>query len=195
MIRIIKKLRKEKGLYLVVTGIDAKAAHITTKDRKEIIEDHFERLLKKLADNVDDDMAIKNLKDFLTETVFTHYVDKVGILNYINDMRQLIRVNRKYPSHSKFLFVIEFKNYSSDESDSNADKEDFISTSFDFKLLKKNNLKFVEKTILSIFNLLYTESIIVSELKKVEVFLREKEVLGKQKEFMNIDMTFVNQTK
>ena len=189
MIRIIKKLRKEKGLYLVVTGIDAKAAHITTKDRKEIIEDHFERLLKKLADNVDDDMAIKNLKDFLTETVFTHYVDKVGILNYINDMRQLIRVNRKYPSHSKFLFVIEFKNYVSDE------KNTTLNTCFKFKLLKKDNLKFVEEILLSTFNTLHKGNVMMLKLKKVKVSLREQGIPENRDEYINIDMTFVNQTK
>lgn len=34
MIKIIKKLRKEKGLYLITTELDAKAAHIVTEDEQ-----------------------------------------------------------------------------------------------------------------------------------------------------------------
>ena len=38
MIKILKKLRKERGLYLITTELDAKAACITTDYEKEVIE-------------------------------------------------------------------------------------------------------------------------------------------------------------
>ena len=39
MIKILKKLRKEKGLYLIVTELDAKAADINTEHEKNVINE------------------------------------------------------------------------------------------------------------------------------------------------------------
>ena len=111
MIKILKTFRKEKGLCLIITELDAKAANINTEYEKDVIDYHLEELLITLSDHVDNDTVIKRLKDFLVESVFTHYIDMVGILNYIYTMRNVIKAIRKHPSHSKFLFTTKFKNY------------------------------------------------------------------------------------
>jgi hypothetical protein len=192
MIKVLKKLRKEKGLYLIVTELNAKAADIITEYEKDVIDYRLEERLIELSDHVDNDMVIKCLKDFLIESVFTHYVDMVSILNYIHTIRETIRVAKAHPSHSKFLFVTEFKNYVADKLDSDSDvekKENFVNTTFKLDLLKKNNLKFVEQVIFESLNTMYGENIVALKPKKVDVSLKNHEKL------ISINMVFADQTK
>ena len=200
MIKILKTVRKEKGLCLIVTELDAKAANIDRDYEKDVIDCLLEEHLIKLSDNVDNDTVIKHLKEFLIESVFTHYIDMVGILNYIYTMRNVIKVAKKHPSHSKFLFVMEFKNYIDDESggdnqpDSDED-EKLISTSIKFDLLKKNDLEFAEKVIFTTLTAMHGNDIVSLKPKKVTVFLKEQDVSEKPEEFVHIVMTFDGQTK
>lgn len=193
MIKILKHLRKEKGLYLIVTEIDAKAADITAEDQKDVIEYLLEAHLTKVSENVENEFVVEHFKEFLIETVFTHYVDIIGILNYIHNIRNVIRIAETHQSHSKFVFTTEFKNYIGDESNSDLDKqeeeEEFVSTSFKINLLKKDNLEFVETVIFSTFNAMYREGIIILKPKKVNVSLKDHE------ESIYINMTFDGQTK
>lgn len=195
MIKILKKLRKEKGLYLIVTELDAKAADIITEYEKDVIDYRLEEHLIELSDHVDNDMVIKRLKDFLIESVFTHYVDMVSILNYIHTMRNVIKVEKKHPSHSKFIFVIEFKNYKGDQSNNDEDTDeddegDFFGLSFKTKLLDKKNLSPIEVMLFHSLTDLYEGNILVAKPKEVKIYLEEKETSGKVEEFLNLNIRF-----
>ena len=195
MIKILKKLRKEKGLYLIVTELDAKLAHVTTEFEKEVIAYYLEEHLEKLSDHIDNDIVIKHLKDFLVESVFTHYVDMIGVLNYIYTMRNVIKVAKKHPSHSKFLFTTEFKNYEGKESDddnqpdSDSDEDEnpaIYDISFKTDSLKRDNLGGMEEILLSMFYTLYEGKILVLEPRRLEISLKEEGT----EEFVNMNVSF-----
>ena len=204
MIKILKKLRKEKGLYLIVTELDAKAADINTEHEKNVIDHYLEEHLVELGDHVDDDTVIKRFKNFLIESVFTHYVDMVGILNYICIMRDLIKVAKKHPSHSKFLFVMEFKNYIGDKSDDetpqdNDDKPNdtgvFFGLDFNTDFLDKKDLSKMEGVLMHGFNSLYEGNILVVKPKEVKMHLKKKETPEGVEEFLQTDVSFYKQDK
>jgi hypothetical protein len=149
--------------------------------------------------------VIKRLKDFLIESVFIHYVDMVGILNYIYAIRNVIKVMKKHPSHSKFLFVTEFKNYEGEESDDekkpdtdeDCGKGAFFSISFKTDMLKKDDLSPMEEVLLRAFNILYTNdmNILTMKPKKVNLFLEEKETTKGTKEFLRMNVSFCKPNK
>ncbi|MCK4454682.1 hypothetical protein KAW18_03795 [candidate division WOR-3 bacterium] len=207
MIKILKSLRKEKGLYLIITELDAKAADIITRDQKDVIDYFLEVYLTELSDHVDDDTVIRGLKEFLIESVFVHYIDMVGILNYIYTMRNVIKVAKKHPSHTKFLFVTEFKNYVDDEkSDNNNDNDDdndegaSFDLSFKTELLNKKNLSFIEELLLYGFNSLYNGTkiggrILVLKPKGVKMYLKEKKTAEGIKEFLHTNISFFKSNK
>lgn len=193
MIKVLKTVKKEKGLCLIVTELDAKAANINTEYEKDVIDYQLEELLIALSDHVDSDTVIKHLKDFLVESVFTHYVDMVGVLNYIHTMRNVIRVVKKHPSHSKFLFTTEFKNYESEkESDNDEDSGEGPSFGLSFKaeLLDKKNLSPIEGVLFRSLTSLYEGSILVSKPKEVEISLKEEKTKKGTEEFVNINVSF-----
>jgi hypothetical protein len=196
MIKILKSLRKEKGLCLIVTELDAKAAGITTKPEKEIVAYHVENHLTRVSDNIENEFVLEHFKEFLVEEVFVHYVDLVGILNYIYTLKNIIKVARKHPSHSKFLFVIEFKNYICDESDSNDDNEEEEAVSFgiSFKtdILKKNDLRPMEEVLLRAFNILYNNNlnILIRKPIKVNLFLKERDISKGTEELLCMNVSF-----
>jgi len=127
MIKILKLITKEQGICLIKTELDVKAANIETPYEKDYVDNHLEHILQKLSEDVDNDMKVKQLKDFLTESVFTHYVDMVTVLDYIYAIRKSIRNIICRPTNSKFIFVTEFKNYQTDtddQSDTDNQKEE-----------------------------------------------------------------------
>lgn len=124
MIKIKKSLRKEQGLYLIITEIDAKAAEITEERDKDRIEQCLTCKLEKVIANVTDDTTAKKLKDFLVERVFSHYVDMVAILKYVYDIRKLIEKEELQPVHNKFLLIIEFKNFNGPEEKDQKEEEE-----------------------------------------------------------------------
>ena len=193
MIKILKTVKKEKGLCLIVTEIDAKAADINTEFEKDVIDYRLEEFLITLSDHVDNDTVIKRFKDFLVESVFTHYIDMVGILNYIYTMRNVIKVARKHPSHSKFLFTTEFKNYEGDgpkdkdQLDTDEDENPAIyDVSFKTDLLKRDNLGGMEEILLSMFYTLYEGKILVLEPRRLEISLKKEDT----EEFVNMNVSF-----
>jgi hypothetical protein len=201
MIKILKHLRKEKGLYLITTELDAKAAGITTKSEKDIIDYLLENHLIKVSDNIENEFIVEHFKEFLIEVVFTHYVDLVSVLNYIYDIRETIRTAKAHPSHSKFLFVTEFKNYISDKSENEEDEEEKEVASFDvsFKtdILKKNDLSPMEEILFSAFNNLYDNNfnILAVKPKKVSLFLKNKETSEGAEEFLYMNVSFCRPNK
>jgi hypothetical protein len=193
MIKISKTVRKEKGLCLIVTELDAKAADINTECEKDVIDYRLEEHLIKLSDHVDNDTVIKCLKEFLIESVFTHYIDMVGILNYIYTIRNVIKVMKNHPSHSKFLFVTKFRNYEGEESDDNSqpntDEDEnpaIYDVSFKTDLLKRDNLGGMEEILLSMFYTLYEGKILVLEPRRLEISLKKKDT----EEFVNMNVSF-----
>ena len=196
MIKILKTIRKEQGLCLIKTELDAKAACIETERKKEYIDNCLVHELEKLSINVDNDMAAKRLKDFLTESVFTHYVDMIIILDYIYDMRKTIKTITSCPSHNKFLFVTEFKNYIGDEPNDNnqpdTDEDPAIyNVSFKTDLLKRDNLGGMEEILLSMFYTLYEGKILILEPHRMEISLKEEET----EEFVNMNVSFCKPNK
>jgi hypothetical protein len=199
MIKILKKLRREKGLYLITTELDAKAADITTNYEKEVIEYYLEEHLIKVSENIENEFVLERFKKFLVDTVFVHYVDLVGILNYIYTMRNVIKVARKHPSHNKFLFTTEFKNYAGDKSDDEEeidtdednDEGAFFSLNFKTELLDKKNLSPIGDVLFHSLTSLYQGDILVSKPKKVKIFLTKRGT----EEFVNINVSFCKSNK
>jgi hypothetical protein len=126
----------------------------------------------------------------------------IGILNYIYTMRNVIKVTRKHPSHSKFLFTTEFKNYEGDESDDekapNTDEDEnpaIYDVSFKTDSLKRNNLGGMEEILLSMFYTLYEGKILVLEPSRLEISLREEETKKGTEEFVNMNVSFCKPNK
>lgn len=111
MIKVAKEIRKEQGLYLIVTEIDAAAANITTDCQRECVDGNIMNHLEDISKEVDSDTRIKKFKDYLIEKVFSHYVDMIAVLDYIYVVRKLIRAAKEFPNHSKFIFITSFENY------------------------------------------------------------------------------------
>lgn len=202
MIRIVKKLRKEKGLYLIVTELDAKAACITTDYEKEVIDYYLEEHLTKVSKNVENEFILERFKEFLIDTIFVHYVDLIGVLNYIYNIKETIRTAKAHPSHSKFLFVTEFKNYVGDKSEDEKDEPDsdeedskFVNVSFRTELLDRKDLGFTKRMLFTMFNCMYESDILVMKPKKVEISLEEKETPKGTKEFVTMDTSFCKPDK
>lgn len=124
MINVKKMIRKEQGLCLIVTELDAKAANIITEDQKNSTDISLVLRLEKLSNKVDSDTLAKQLKEYLIESVFNHYVDMVAVLDYIYTMRKSMRSAMEHVSHSKFIFVTEFINIRPTDSDDDGYKKD-----------------------------------------------------------------------
>lgn len=124
MITVKKMIRKEQGLCLIVTELNAEAANIVTKGRKTRIDTNLVLYLEKLSSDVDNDTLAKKLKEYLTGTVFNHYVDMVAVIDYIYTVRKSMRSAMEHASHSKFIFVTEFINYTVDDDKQDECEED-----------------------------------------------------------------------
>lgn len=111
MITVKKMIRKEQGLCLIVTELDAEAAGINTECKRDCVDAKLVDLLINLGEKVTSDTRAKHLKDYLVEVVFSHYVDMVAILDYVYNIRKVMSSVVDNPSHSKFLFVTEFVNF------------------------------------------------------------------------------------
>ena len=110
MIKLVKEVKREQGLYLIVTELDAKSANINNDKKKRCVENH---LVERLEDIGNDpcDATTKYLKEYLIERVFTHYINMISILDYVYNIRKSIERARTYRYHNAFLFVTRFVNY------------------------------------------------------------------------------------
>ena len=117
----------------------------------------------------------------------------IGVLNYVYNIRETIRIAKAHPSHSKFIFVTEFKNYISDKPDNDNKPDDegaSFGLSFKTELLDKKNLSPIEGVLLRSLTSLYEGNILVSKPKEVEIYLKERETSKGVKEFLNINVHF-----
>ena len=90
MIYFIKTKQNSAGLVCFIIKIDAAAAKIENRDKKQYIESGLNIRIIRLSYEIREGLGAKSeddLRDFLRNELFTHYVDMNIIENFITNVK------------------------------------------------------------------------------------------------------------
>lgn len=132
---MIKLLNTEKsttsGQIYFTIQIDARAANIKSVYKKGLVQIEMSKRIAWLCNAVTGrrkavvsiDEAAQSLKDYLCNELFTHYVDRVAIGNFIYEIVLLFKQEREALTLAGYSTTYEYLNYEGEDEEEEEEDE------------------------------------------------------------------------
>lgn len=105
MIRVMKSFRRDDMLFTISTYINSKMAGIKTDGEKTVIERDLKNRIMAIEKDGFNEFNILELKNYLTDKLFKHFIDVKAIDNYVDNVVGLIVQATKSIDHKGLVLL------------------------------------------------------------------------------------------